>query len=169
MAGYRLPLVLSLLLIVFAGVACTLENATGGSKISPDLQTRPLVLILAPANGNVYAEGVAVQFHAIAQDSLAGVARIEFRMDDLLVGEARSDDPNGQPSLEAQTTWTAADKRGHVLTVEAFRANGSSLGLADVTLKVTDRPGTLPSGGGAPPTFTPAGVPTMVPTLTPSS
>jgi len=169
MAGYRQPLMLCLLLLVVAGLACTLENATGGSQVSPDLQTRPLVVILAPVNASVYAEGTVVQLHAIAQDSLAGVARLEFRMDDLLVGEARSDAPNGQPSLEAQTTWTAADQRGHVLTVEAFRANGSSLGSADVTLKVTGQPGSSPAGVSAPPTFTPAGMSSLVPTLTPAS
>lgn len=146
MASYRLPrhLALSLLVILLAGLSCTLENATNGTENSPDFQTRPLVLILAPANGSVYAEGIEVQFHAIAQDAQAGVVRIEFRVDDLPVGEGKSDNANGQPSLEAQMTWTAADKRGHILTVEAFRANGSSLGLADVIFKVTDKPSSGP-------------------------
>lgn len=179
MMGHCQPrhVVLSLLMLALAALACSLQNASNTDTTAKSVQTRPLVLILAPANGSLYAEGVEIQFHAIAQDSLSGVTRIEFRVDDVPVGEVKSDNPNGQSSLEAQIKWVAADRRGHVLTVEAFRSNGSSLGLADVTLKVTDKPiAQLPGGSGlaAPPTFTPgAGVQsapaTSVPTPTQSA
>lgn len=146
---------LSLFLLALASLACSLGTASDDG--TENIETKPLVLLLAPVNGSVFAEGVQVQFHAIVQDSLAGVARVEFRVDDFPVGEVTAADPNGQPSLDAQIAWEASDTRGHLVTVEAFRADASSLGLYDIEIKVTDRPvaQVLDDGGSAAPS--PAG------------
>ena len=161
--------VLPILALSTAALACHLENASDNTP--QYLETKPLVLLLAPVNGSTYAEGIPVEFHAIAQDAGAGVARVEFRVDDIPVGEVAAANPDGQPSLAARITWVAADKRGHLVTVEAFRADGSSLGLSDVTIKVTDRPTTQFSNGGTavtPPTdVSGPGPSTPVPTATP--
>ncbi|MBI5957471.1 MAG: SH3 domain-containing protein [Chloroflexi bacterium] len=160
--------ILSMGLLVLAALACNFDTAPD-SRV-PGVPAGPLVLLIAPVNGSAYAEGVAVQFYAIAQDSSAGVARLEFRLDSFPVGDVKANTPGGQPSLEAQMTWTAVDKRGHILTAEAFRADGSSLGSADVTLKVVDNPAGPLSGGGTNnslPTFTPSGEQsTAIPTPT---
>jgi hypothetical protein len=162
----------SLAWLAAAALACSLGNAADNAAQS--IQSKPLVVILAPANGSTYAEGVQVELHAIAQDAGPGVARIQFRVDDNSVAEVSASDPNGQPSLDARASWVAADKRSHLITVEAFRADGSSVGLSDVAVKVTDAPTaqlpggtTLPaSAGGAQPS---GGTPsTPVPTLTPA-
>jgi hypothetical protein len=129
-----------------------------------NVQTAPLVLLLAPVNGSTYAEGTQVGLHAIAQDSLTGVSRIEFRVNDIAIGDVPADDPGGQPSLEAQFAWTATGKQGHLITVEAFRADGSSLGLNEVAVTVTGKPS---AQTGTPPPGTQEagpGVGTVVPT-----
>jgi hypothetical protein len=173
------PLIYITVLLLLAALACNVNFSTK-DETPKNNQTAPLVLLLAPVNGSTYAEGTRVEFHAIAQDSLAGVSRIEFRVDDLPAAEAKTSDPSGQqPSLEAQFTWTASGKQGHLITVEAFRADGSSLGLYDVSIKVTDQPSaqTLAVGTGAPPDNDSAGAgpgtavptPTQVATPPPSS
>ncbi|MCL4238222.1 MAG: SH3 domain-containing protein [Anaerolineae bacterium] len=152
------------LALMAAVLACSL-SATPVDETQQRLERGPLVVALAPANGSVYAEGTRVALYAIAQDTGAGVARITFRMDDIVVGEVTADDPAGVPSLFARADWTAVDKRRHLLTVEAFRADGSLLGVQDVSLLVTDAPGaaavSAPDSG---PEETPDLPPTDLPT-----
>jgi hypothetical protein len=144
-------IVLGLLFLALTSLACSLGTSENDS--SPSSQKKPLVLIVAPVNKlydadiPVYAEGVPVEFRAIAQDLEIGVARIEFRVDDLPVGEVKSDQPGGQPSLDAGVVWVATGATGHLITVEGFRADGSSLGLDDRSIRVAAQPGTeLPAG-----------------------
>ncbi len=89
-------------------------------------------------------------------------------MNDLPVGDVKAQNPDGQPSLEARFTWTASGKQGHLITVEAFRADGSSLGLNEVTVTVTDKPGlatsassSTPASGSATAVPTPTGAPEL--------
>lgn len=151
--------------LVVGALACTLGNAADNAAQS--IQSKPLVVILVPVNGSTYAEGVRVELHAIAQEAGPGVARIEFRVDDHPVATVYANNPDGQPTLDARASWVAVDKRSHLITVEAFRADGSSLGLGDVAVKVTDAPSAQRPGGSAPPTS--GGTPsTPIPTLTPA-
>jgi uncharacterized protein YgiM (DUF1202 family) len=159
---YIFFIIVSLLL---ASTACNVGFSSNKNKNSENAQAAPLVLLLAPVNDSTYAEGTHVEFHAIAQDSQAGVSRIEFLVDSIPVGEVPTAEP--QPSLEAQFTWTAAGKQGHLITVEAFRADGSSLGQNEVQIKVTDKPAAQALTGGTPaPLTVEAGPATPVPTPT---
>lgn len=126
-------------LLAVASLACSLSRNSGDTT-AEDIDTRPLVALIAPVNGSTYAEGAIVQLYAIAQDSLSGVTRIEFRVDDAPVGEVTAPQPEGQTSLEGTVQWTATGRTGHLITVEGFRANGSSLGLSDAAVKVVARP-----------------------------
>ncbi len=160
----RWPLGLVWLALIGALLACSLST-TPVDETQQRLERAPLVVALAPANGSVYAEGTRVALYAIAQDTGAGVARITFRMDDIVVGEVTAENPAGVPSLFARADWTAVDKRRHLLTVEAFRADGSLLGVQDVSLQVTDAPGATPastpdSEAGATPDTAPTDPPT---------
>lgn len=133
-----LPVWLALLSAMFA---CTLSTSPP-DETAQRLERAPLVLILAPVNGSTYAEGARVALQAIAQDSSSGVARLEFRMDDIVIGTVTADNPAGTPSLLARAEWIASEQRKHLLTVEAFRADGSSLGVSDISLQVIRPPGT---------------------------
>ncbi len=139
--------------------------------------TQPLVLLLSPATNvyqadiQSYAEGTQIDLAAVAQSEM-GVARIEFRVDDMTVGQITSNSENGEPVLNGIVAWVATGKTGHLITAEAFRADGMSLGSSDVAIKVVDRPVALPSGSAinvdtlpvnaVPPTFTPSGGPVDV-------
>ncbi len=144
--------------------ACSL-SLTPADEAQRRLERAPLVVVLAPVNNSVYAEGTQVVLYAIAQDAGAGVARIAFRMDDRLISEVAAANPLGVPSLLARADWTAVDKRRHLLTVEAFRADGSLLGVQDVAVQVTDAPG---AAAASAPSGDAQGVQEVVPTETPA-
>ncbi len=142
-------------MLVLASMACSLSTDSSGTT-TEDIESRPLVALIAPVNGSTYAEGASVQLYAIAQDSFAGVTRIEFRVDDVQVGEITSPQPEGQDSLEGTVEWTATGRTGHLITVEGFRANGSSLGLSDAAVKVVARPAEQATANALALTATPA-------------
>ncbi|GAB4418332.1 MAG: hypothetical protein Kow00106_14300 [Anaerolineae bacterium] len=141
------------LALLSALLACTLSTSPP-DETTQRLERAPLVLILAPVNGSTYAEGTRVALQAIAQDSASGVARLEFRMDDIVIGTATADNPAGTPSLLARAEWIATEQRKHLLTVEAFRADGSSLGVSDVSLQVIRPPGATEMTPTSPPDVT---------------
>ncbi len=140
MGRYRtsLRLLVILVLVMLTGTACNLSTET--KDLREQLHGEPLVVILVPLNGSMYAEGAQVELVAIAQDANGGVARVEFRMDAVVIGEVMASPP-GQATLLAQVSWTATGQRKHLLTVEAFRPDGSSLGFQDVVLEVVASPG----------------------------
>jgi hypothetical protein len=134
---HRRQILIVLLSLVFASLACSLNTSSDDNTPNVQaIQTDPLVLLLAPINGSIYAEGAQIELHAIAQDSEAGVARIEFRVDETPVGDVKSTQTPGQESLDAVVSWIATGQTGHLITVEAFRADGSSLGFKDTGIKV---------------------------------
>jgi hypothetical protein len=141
------------LALLSALLACTLSTSPP-DETTQRLERAPLVLILAPVNGSTYVEGTRVALQAIAQDSASGVARLEFRMDDIVIGTATADDPAGTPSLLARAEWIATEQRKHLLTVEAFRADGSSLGVSDISLQVIRPPGATELAPTSPPDIT---------------
>lgn len=166
--GRRIIFFITIVLFL-AATACSVNfSPKGADESSANLQSAPLVLLLAPVNGSTYAEGTHVELYAIAQDAQADVSRIDFLVDSATVGEVPASDPKGQTSLEAQFTWTATGKQGHLITVEAFRADGSSLGRNEVQVQVTDKPSaqTPSANTSAPPTEQSPGAATTIPTPT---
>ncbi len=175
------PIAIGISVLLMASLACSVDFDTQESD-QEDIQSRPLVRLLAPVNNSAYAEGAKVQLYAIAQDSLAGVARIEFRLDDTqMLGEVTAQNPAGEPTLEAHLVWTAAGKQAHQLIVEAFRADTTSLGEDAVIITVGDQPSaresdltptsqlsppptsSTPSDSGVPSVVTPIPTPTERP------
>jgi hypothetical protein len=152
----RLTLVAALL--VLSALACNLRNESSSEVRERDIIANPLVLIVAPVNGSVFASGAQVTIHAIVQNPPTGVARIEFRVDEAVVGEITSPQPETESSLEGSVTWAASSEAGHLITVEGFRPDGSSLGLSDVAIRVVPQPNaTLAAGQPSPATSTPDG------------
>lgn len=132
-------LALAIASVVLATLACNLTNSIDSSS-SGDPAERPLVLLLVPTNGETYAEGVVLTVQAYVQVNTGSVARIEFRVDDLPIGEQTADDPEAANALRADMTWAAQGQSGHLITVEAFGQDGASLGLADATINVVANP-----------------------------
>lgn len=119
---------LVILALFIATMACTLvteETVIDSERlVRPD---RPSLILLAPANGNVYAAGTQVTLHALATDIESTISRIEFIID--LPGEElllvhQSDNPEGESTLEAIVEWTAFGNQTYVVHIRAFRLNG---------------------------------------------
>lgn len=138
MIRHTRQMLIVLLLLAVATLACSLTTTSEDEPDVEAIQTEPLVLLLAPINGSTYAEGAQIELHAIAQDSV-GVARIEFRVDEAPVGEVKAEQASGQESLEGVVSWIATGQTGHLITVEAFRADGASLGFRDSGIKVVSQ------------------------------
>lgn len=132
----RVPIVVGLLAL--AAMACSLGSNSERSTVDPD--TIPLVLLLAPVNNSVFAEGAEVELHALAQDVRGRAAALEFRVDDVPVARIDAPSLQGQETLTARATWTAAGQSKHVMTAEVFRADGLSLGLVDIVITVVAPP-----------------------------
>lgn len=128
----------SILLLVVASLACTLSSgADGGERRS---ETAPLVLLLAPVNNSRFAEGATVELYALAQDLQGRVARLEFRVDDVPLPEAPALVEQTPQTMAARAQWIARAPRKHVLTAEAFREDGLSLGFRDIVIEVVASP-----------------------------
>lgn len=156
---------LSVCLLVMASLACSLSSGANGEP-SADEST-PLVLLLAPINNSIFAEGAEVELYALAQDIQDRIARMEFRINDVPLQDSPTLTEPTPGTLAARAQWTAAGQSKHVVTVEAFREDGLTLGMTDIVISVVSPPGG-PSGVASQPE-TAVGVPTEVPVPAPTS
>jgi len=152
---------ISLLFITLTLGALACNVASRAAPPTDDLRTRPLVLLIAPVNGGVYAEGAQVEFYALAQDLQGRIARLEFRVDDVPIATSVPATDAERANLTARASWRAQGLTKHLVTAEIFLDDGRSLGLADVVIQVA-----APPGGGVPPTPAPISSPVAAtPTL----
>jgi hypothetical protein len=126
------------------------QSETVIEVIAGNSQTQSLVTLLTPASGSVYAEGTEVKFHVVAQAPQGGVKRVEFRVDNVPVAEYQSDQPEGQPVLDTMALWAAAGQQAHLVTAEAFRPDGTSLGQSEMVFEVVANPFAPPATPNAP-------------------
>ncbi|HEX3050256.1 MAG TPA: SH3 domain-containing protein [Aggregatilineaceae bacterium] len=143
----------NLLLIGLLLLGCNLST-TPTPKAVQAVHKGPFVFLIAPENQIYerglprYASGTEIQFYALAQDTEVGVVRLEFTIDGMLYQDVTSAQP--QNLLNGHITWTAAEPRKYLITVEAFRADGSLIGRDDRPIEVTASPVKLPSSSSAP-------------------
>ncbi len=165
MSGRHAPLRVWLggLLLVLSSLACTLSSETGVSTRTSE--SAPLVLLLAPVNNSTFAEGATVELHALAQDLQGRVARMEFRVDDVPLPDSPELVQLSQQTVSARAQWTAQEQRKHVLTVEAFHAEGLSLGFRDIVIEVV----AAPDAGIAPGAVARPALPDEAATFTPAA
>jgi hypothetical protein len=120
-------------------------------------QSKPIVVINAPATGSQFNEGQAVAVQSTATDA-KGIAKIVLSVDNLVIREDKIDPP--QTAIQRSQTWNASGVGAHTIIVRAFRADGAANEPASVTVTVvpssaTPTPTVAP--GAATPTPPPAG------------
>lgn len=125
-----------LIMLALATTACTLSSSTRHRSSG----TSALVLLLAPENRSQVAEGVPVQFHAIAQDTQVGVGYIEFSVDSIVQQRVDVPQSGGQSSFEATMSWVASGLQGHLIGAAAYRPDGLLLGESEVAIQVVAGP-----------------------------
>jgi CARDB/Bacterial SH3 domain/Bacterial Ig domain len=168
-----IPAAIGLLALIAASLAC---NAQVGSSGTPVAVSEASVVFIAPDNNSVIAEGSTITLAVNAADT-AGVGRIEFRIDDNLIGTQNAPSDGLQTNFTARQPWIAQGIQGHLVVAVAFHPDGKPIGEAKITfqvvtvapstatetstLTVTETP-TMPSASA-----TTAASPTLAPSNTP--
>jgi hypothetical protein len=148
--------------LLLSSLACALAvNNTASGPIGPCPEPdAPCVLFLAPNTGDTYALGTPILLHAQAQDSSAGVARIEFYDNfEALIGTVNASNPQGDALLSAIVTWQPPSAQTHFVYVQAFRADGSPSPRQEISVTVVQPPAgvSIPTPAGPAPSPTPEG------------
>lgn len=107
-----------------------LNGITGNGSINPD------AAIISPSDNNIVTKGADVQISASASDSDGTVAKVEFYLGDVKLGE----DTTAPYSL----IWENAQDGTHFLTVRAIDDTGTSTHSSNVAVHVNTPGSTLP-------------------------
>ncbi len=127
-----------LMAVVILLSACHIRtnNATNTPYPTPDI---PRVSFLFPENKSTVLEGADLNIQILAEDSGAGVARVELLVDDLSAGEAKPEVSSAVPVFNAILHWTAQGIGKHSLTVTAYREDGTSSAPSVILVEVVAR------------------------------
>ncbi|MHB8748786.1 MAG: SH3 domain-containing protein [Aggregatilineales bacterium] len=156
-------------LVVSIAVSTTLACNAGFSAQLPAVTTpRPAVIFLAPDANSQIADGATVQIAVDVLDELgAGVVRVDFAVDGVMLGSQRAQNPAGQREFTALQIWTASGVQGHLIDATAYRLDNTVVG--DALLTVTVAPLRLTPTSTLTLTITPTlPPPSDLPTFTPS-
>jgi len=126
------------LTLTSAVLACTFQF--GGSPRTVIGTPTWSLDFIAPENNSLILLGTTVTLAAAAADSGGGVARIDFSVDGVLIGSQSAPIATGQTRFVAQQAWQPREARGYLITAEAFRADGSSIGEVGVAVQVVAAP-----------------------------
>jgi len=121
-----------------AVIACTFQ--LGGTVSAPVGTPTWSLDFIAPENNSLIMVGMTITLAAVASDHNSGVARIDFSVDGVLIGSQSAPLPGGQTRLSAQQFWRPSEPRGYLITAEAFRADGSSIGEASIAVQAVAAP-----------------------------
>ncbi|MFN8371714.1 MAG: Ig-like domain-containing protein [Anaerolineae bacterium] len=167
------------LILLLAAVlpACTLISP--GQEQTQTFSGPPVVEIVAPAPNNTYLEGVGVNIQISVSNAGPDIARVEFSIDNTVIGTADAPNAAGSAIFSATQRWTAEGQGEHTASVTVFRADNSSSAPAAVTFNVlaqaalaeeTEAPDTSnqTTGGGTTGGTTGGGQATQAPTTAPT-
>jgi hypothetical protein len=105
---------------------------------------QPRVAFLNLINDSSIYEGAALELDILATDPQdgGGIARIELRIDDMLIQTA----DNPQPSAEYRVllSWPAQGVGIHFVTATAYRADGTPSEEARILIRVVGPPSATP-------------------------
>lgn len=165
-------LILVVLVLIAATLACNLiseDTITENERLVRS--DRPALILLAPQNGDRYADGTQILFHVMVTD-VVGISRIEVIIN--LPGDetvlTQTVDPPGQ-NIEAIIPWLPPGVGDYLVSVYAYRPEGDSNDPLDdvpsneglVLVKVVPPPGSSPVAPTPEPTIPDiAGVPARV-------
>lgn len=135
---------LVLVSLLMTTLACNLVSTDEDVDNPLVIEKRPAIVLLAPANDNLYAAGATVTLHAIARDLEGQLVRIEFIImtpgeDITLVKEA--DTP--QEYMEAVVEWEAFGNQTYPVEAIAVREDGTGSNVAGVIIRVRNVDGNM--------------------------
>jgi Big-like domain-containing protein len=124
--------------LVFILTACHIRtnDATNTPFPTPDI---PRVSFLFPENRSTVLDGTDLGVQILAEDSGAGVARVELLVDDFSVGEAKPQVSAAVPVFNAILHWMAQGIGKHSLTAVAYREDDTASAPATIIIEVVAR------------------------------
>ncbi|MCE7946787.1 MAG: hypothetical protein DYG88_05090 [Chloroflexi bacterium CFX4] len=169
----RVPLHALFVIFALASAALACNFQLGGAPRTPIGTPTWSLDFIAPDNNSLIVAGTTITLAAVASDALSGVARIDFSVDGSLIGSQNAPISEGQTRFSAQQAWQPTEARGYLITAEAFRADGTSIGEAGVAVQVIAAPTaqaallSTVAPTQAPRTATPTALPTFALDATP--
>ncbi len=145
-------------------------NASFSTQFPAVTTPRPAVIFLAPDPNSQIADGAPVQLAVdVLDDSGAGVVRVDFAVDGVMLGSQSAPNTKGQREFTALQIWTASGAQGHLIDATAYRFDNTVVG--DALLTVTVAPLRLTATNTLTPTITstlppPSDLPTFTPSVT---
>ncbi|MCS6837112.1 MAG: SH3 domain-containing protein [Anaerolineae bacterium] len=124
------PLLLSLLMLA---TAC---NLTVPPPPMPSFSGPPIIKIASPQDGEIYLLGTVVNILARIENAGPDLARVQVRLDQLIIGEALDPNPNGAAAFTITNSWPTISEGEYTLSVSAARADGTLSEPTSVTIRV---------------------------------
>lgn len=134
----RISLVMVMMLLTLSG--CNLRSTSAPTDTpfpTPDI---PRIRFTFPDNNSSVIDGTDVAVELVAEDSGAGIAKVQLIVDDVLQGEGKPEIAPSVPAFSAKIHWTATGIGLHSLTAIAFREDGKTSDAATMLLLVIPRP-----------------------------
>lgn len=108
---------------------------------TPDI---PRIRFMFPENNSSVVEGTDLAVEVLAEDSGAGVAKVQLIVDEVLQGEGKPEISSSVPAFSVKIHWVAKGIGLHSLRAVAFREDGKSSDAANMVLLVIQRPTDVP-------------------------
>jgi hypothetical protein len=118
-----------ILLMLISG--CNLSQSA--PPPTPDL---PTVYFVAPANNARVLENADLTVDIYAEDSTVGIARVEFRVNGVMVKDAGPANFGVSNQFRVQMNWLAQGIGLHIFSVVAFRPDGTPSDETFITIEV---------------------------------
>lgn len=106
----------------------------------------PVIEFQFPTNNVAVVEGTDLQIGLLAQDAV-GVARVELRVDDQFLQDAKPVESDAVPVFTVEMNWLAEGVGLHALQATAYRLDGTASSPTLINVSVTaDVTATTPPG-----------------------
>ena len=132
----RRPAVVVWVLLIPVLAACNLLTNPESNPVAVPISGVPVIRLAAPLPNATFLEGVTVNVQAQITNAGPDINRVEVLVDNAIIATLTSPNTTGAAAFSITQTWPAAGGGQHVITVTAFRADGSSSAPASVNLNV---------------------------------
>jgi hypothetical protein len=124
---------LTMFIMLVAG--CNLGTPQQTPVPTPDI---PTIQILSPPNNAQVIDSTDFDIDILAIDDSQGIHKIELYVDEMLINDTIATD-GALPQYRVTMNWLAQREGLHVVSVVAFRADGTRSDETRITIKVLAR------------------------------
>lgn len=161
-ASSRILALVAMVAVLVTVTACTLTGTT--VEETPEFEGPPRVTIASPQPNATYLAGTSVNILARVENAGPELQRVEISVNDTIIGDQDVSAQAGAPAISISTSYPTSETGTFVISVVAYRPDGTASEPATVTITVrepeSDAPTDTPTDEPAP-TATPTDAPTV--------